>query len=101
MNAYDRLPPLIKLLHLMLLLAPVAAAGFSTRSWWVAAETFLLGTLLLGWVITSVSGRIVRAVTNGSGDESLDSYRFHRAFVWPFLLSGPIAGAIVAYFVAT
>lgn len=100
MNSYDRLPPLFKLLHLALLLAPLAAAWLLTQSWRAVAVTFFLGTLLLGWVFAWASGRIVRALTAQSGDEDLDAHHFHRAFVWPFLLSGPIAGAIVAFLVA-
>lgn len=101
MNIYDRLPPLIKLLHLILLIGPVAAAGLLTHSWKAAGETFLWGTLLLGWAVTFALGRIIRAVIGETGDDDMDAYRFHRAFIWPFLLAGPIAGAFVAYLAVT
>ncbi|WGU40338.1 hypothetical protein [Phenylobacterium sp. NIBR 498073] len=101
MNAYDRLPPLAKLLHLILLIAPVAAAGILTQSWRVAGETFLWGTLFLGGAATFAIGRFIRAIIRETGDEDLDAYRFRRVFIWAFLLTGPAAGIIVAYLAVT
>lgn len=101
MNPYERLPVVIKVVHLLLLIAPVATAGLMTQSWKTAGETFLFGTLFLGGSLTFAAGRIAKAVVSTTGDDDVDAYRFHRAFIWPFLLTGPLAGAAVAYLAVT
>jgi hypothetical protein len=98
MNDYDRLPGGIKTVQFLAQIAPPIAAGILNRSWTDAAIVFLGGSLFLSFLVLRVFGEIVRKrhmLPNGE----IDAGPVRRAMMWPFLLSGPLCGALVALFV--
>ncbi len=95
MNAYDRLPFGLKIIHQIILLGPAISAGIFQHSWKSAAFVFFFGTVVLGQVFNTISSALIGRLCR-LPDGEVDQTAFHRIFIWPFLASGPLGGALVA-----
>lgn len=95
MNDYDRLPGGLKAVQFIGQLAPPLVAGILSRSWINAAIVFVAGSWILAFIVLRVYGGILRKrhmLPNGE----IDAGPVRKALMVPFLLAGPLCGALVA-----